>query len=126
MLRRQTVTLVMAGLLLASGGFMAGRLTGDDITWRTGLAIVTDHEGSPQLSVVSHEDRVTYGAGGSLRSWTDAQGEAHADSWPDCLLPPTEEHPDRSQTVAIRFATVPIDDGDYSGPMIVSVDCRPR
>lgn len=119
-------SLVAGGLLLsAGGGFTAGRLTGDDLTWRTGTAVLTDHDGSPQFSVVSADKRITYAAGGSVHRWTDAAGFSHEGSWPDCLLPPTEQHPDRAQEVPIRFATIPLDEsGFYSGPIVVSVDCR--
>jgi hypothetical protein len=82
-------------------------------------------ESSPKFSVVSSSERWTYGASGSVDQWIDAYGASHFGGWPDCLLPPTEEHPDRHQVVPVRFGTVPVDRGRYgSGPAVVSVDCR--
>ena len=56
--------------------------------------------------------------------WIDGSGGEHAGGWPDCLLPPTEAHPDRQQEVPVRFGTVRIDGDSFAGPVVVAVDCR--
>lgn len=112
--------------VLAGGSFALGRATGDDVTWRTGAAVLGGDESSPQFSArLSPDDDWTYGASGSVTRWTDARGMSHSGGWPDCLMPPTEEHPERAQVVTIRFATVDVDEAEFgSGPRVVAVDCR--
>jgi hypothetical protein len=112
--------------VLAGGSFALGRATGDDVTWHTGSAVLGGGESSPQFSArLSPDDDWTYGARGSVTRWTDARGVSHSGGWPDCLRPPTEEHPKRAQVVTIRFATVDVDEAQFgSGPRVVAVDCR--
>ncbi|MCU1536284.1 MAG: hypothetical protein JWP82_635 [Humibacillus sp.] len=116
-----------AGVALVAGGsFALGRATGDDVTWRSGTALLGGTESSPQFSTVSATgDEWTYGASGSVPRWVDGQGASHSGGWPDCLMPPTREHSSRSQVVPIRFATAPVDGALVaSGPQVVAVDCR--
>src|SRR3954469_6525799 len=95
------------------------------VAWGRGTAVLGGDESSPQFSARLSNDDWTYGASGSVPRWVDAQGVDHAGGWPDCLMPPTEQHPDRAQQVPVRFATVPVDQGDVgSGPEVVAVDCR--
>lgn len=121
---RRTAFLLLIGLA-ALGAFAAGRSSADDLTWHTGTAMLGGDERSPQFSTVSSSERWTYGASGGVAHWIDASGATHSGGWPDCLLPPTEERPDRDQLVPVRFGTVPVDRGSFgSGPVVVSVDCR--
>lgn len=112
--------------MIASGSFALGRATGDDVTWHSGNAVLGGGESSPKFSArLRPDDAWTYGAKGSVPRWTDADGVSHSGGWPDCLMPPTEEHPDRRQVVPVRFATVDVDEGEIgSGPRVVAVDCR--
>ncbi|WP_323097421.1 hypothetical protein [Intrasporangium sp. YIM S08009] len=123
---RVAAVAVAAAAFLAAGSFALGRATGDDVTWLTGTATLGGDEWSPQFSARSGTgDDWTYGASGSVSRWVDARGESHHGGWPECLLPPTEQHPNRPQDVPIRFATVPVDEGQFgSGPQVVAVDCR--
>ncbi len=112
--------------VLAVGCFALGRATGDDVTWRTGTAVLGGDANSPQFSAqeAPGEDW-PFGARGSVLQWVDAKGESHSGGWPQCLMPPTEQDPSRAQIVAIRFGTVPVDDGEFgSGQRVVAVDCR--
>jgi hypothetical protein len=120
-----TAALLGAGLL-AGGSFALGRTTGDDVTWHTGTAVLGGDESSPQFSArLAPDDDWTYGAEGSVARWTDADGGSHSGGWPACLMPPTEDHPERAQVVRIRFATVDVDEAEFgSGPTVVAVDCR--
>ena len=122
----RTGAAMLATALLAGGSFALGRATGDDVTWRTGTAVLGGDESSPQFSArLGPDDDWTYGAQRSVAQWVDADGSSHSGGWPDCLMPPTEQHPDRAQQVPIRFATVPVDDAELgSGPQVVAVDCR--
>ena len=117
---------VIVAVLIAGGSFALGRASGDDVTWRSGTAMLGGSESSPQFSVrLAPDDDWTYGAEGSVGMWVDLHGSSHSSGWPDCLLPPTEQHPDRAQVVSIRFATVAVDGGALgSGPRVVAVDCR--
>lgn len=117
---------MLGAVLLAGGSFAWGRATGDDVAWHIGTAVLGGDESSPQFSARSApDDDWTYGAKGSVTRWTDADGASHSGGWPDCLMPPTEEHPERAQVVRIRFATVEVDEAEFgSGPRVVAVDCR--
>ena len=122
---RQAAVAVTAAALVAVGSFALGRASADDVTWRTGTAVLGGDDASPQFTARSGTDDWAYGARGSVPRWVDARGESHAGGWPECLLPPTEQHPSRPQQVPIRFGTVPVDDGaSGSGPQVVAVDCR--
>lgn len=123
---RRTVGLILAVALLGSGSFALGRATGDDVTWHEGTATLGGTETSPQFTATSNgEEDWTFGARDGVPRWLDARGESHDGGWPDCLLPPTERHPSRSQVVPIKFATVPVDEGSFgSGPRVVAVDCQ--
>lgn len=117
---------LLAVVLLAGGSFALGRATGDDVTWHTGTAVLGGDETSPQFSArLSPDDDWTYGARGSVTRWTSADGASHSGGWPACLMPPTDEHPERAQAVRIRFGTVDVDEAELgSGPRVVAVDCR--
>ena len=122
----RTMGIVTGVVLLAGGCFTLGRATGDDVTWHTGTAVLGGDEASPQFSAqLGAGEDWPYGARGSVLRWVDAQGESHSGRWPQCLMPPTEQHPSREQVVPIRFATVPVDEGEFgSGQRVVAVDCR--
>lgn len=117
---------VLVVALLVGGSFALGRSTGDDVTWRTGTAVLGSDESSPQFTArLSSENEWAYGARVSVARWVDAQGRSHSGGWPDCLMPPTELHPGHAREVPVRFATAPIDEGEFgSGPQVVAVDCR--
>lgn len=123
---RRATGLVVAVALVTGGSFALGRATGDDVTWRSGTAMLGGTETSPQFTATpTGEQDWTYGARGSVPRWVDARGASHAGGWPECLMPPTEQHPSRSQVVPIKFATVSVDEGEFgSGPQVVAVDCQ--
>ena len=114
--------LIGTGLALAAAGFAVGHITGDDVVWRSGIAQVGGDDAAPQFTVVG--DGTAWGASASVPMWIDAAGERHADGWPDCMLPPTEQHPDRANQVPVRFATLTTDWGFARGDLVVGVDCR--
>lgn len=117
---------LLGAALIAGGSFALGRATGDNVAWHTGTAVLGGDETSPQFSArLAPDDDWTFGAKGSVTRWTDAKGASHSGGWPECLLPPTEQHPERAQVVRIRFATVDVDEAEFgSGPRVVAVDCR--
>lgn len=122
---RRTAAVATGVVLLAGGCFAWGRATGDDVSWHTGTAVLGGDEASPQFSARVEGEDWTYGARGSVLRWVDAHGASHSGGWPQCLLPPTEQHPSRAQVVPIRFATASIDEGELgSGQQVVAVDCR--
>jgi hypothetical protein len=124
-MKARRTAFVLLICLAALGAFAAGRSSADDLTWHTGTAMLGGGERSPKFTVVSPSERWTYGAVGGVAHWIDASGASHSGGWPECLLPPTEEHPDRDQLVRVRFGTVSVDKGPFgSGPVVVSVDCR--
>lgn len=122
----RTAAMVAGVVLMAGGSFALGRATGDDVTWHTGTAVLGGDEDMPQFSArLGADEDWTYGAQGSVTRWVDAQGESHSGGWPQCLMPPTDLHPSRAHVVSIRFATAPVDEGEFgSGPRVVAVDCR--
>lgn len=120
---RRTAVLILTGFALGAGGFAVGRVTDDDITWHTGTAILGGDASHPQFSSVFGD--WIYGASDGIPHWVDAAGKGHSGGWPNCLVPPTEAHPERDQVVPVRFGTVPVDGGDgVGGRVVVAVDCR--
>lgn len=111
-IRSSWLWVLVAVLLAATVGYLAGRSQGQQVQVLRGTAQVGDHVASIQAGDWG------YGFSDSV-PWYDAAGSWHDGGWPDCL-------PQESQVAGLRFAatTVTLPDGSGFRP-VVYVDCRP-
>lgn len=111
-IRSSWLWVLVAVLLAATVGYLAGRSQGQQVQVLRGTAQVGDHVASIQVGDWA------YGVSDSV-AWYDAAGSWHEGGWPECL-------PQVTEVAAVRFAatTVTRPDGSTFRP-VAYVDCRP-